>query len=128
MSNLRFDKSCLTDMGELGVKRVAGTGPKKIANEVVVKFSSVEVRDAVKQAAKELAGTSAGIRFEIPAWLQPSLKTLESLSYNLKQKNTDMRRNIKFDDHAMDLVIDFCPAPDADPRSGRESLQLRPTK
>ena len=71
------------------------------------------MRDAVRRAARELAG--AGIRLEIPRYLQPSLKALEEVSYNLKKKNPDMRRNIKFDNGELDLVLDFCLNPSADP-------------
>ena len=73
----------------------------------------MEVRDAVKRAAKELAGQKdAGVRLEIPYSLQPSLKALEAVSYHLKQKNPGLRRNIKFDDQQMDLVLDFNPDPE----------------
>ena len=75
---------------------------------MIAVFSTVEIRDAVRRAAKELAGCrDAGIRLEIPYYLQPSLKALESVSYNLKSKNDKIRRSIKFDDVKMDLVLDF---------------------
>ena len=44
--------------------------------------------------------------------MKPSLKTLEAISYNLKQKNKGMKRSIKFDDTEMDLVLDFNTDPD----------------
>ena len=50
----------------------------------------------------------AGVRLEIPTFLQPSLKALEAVSYNLMQKHSDIRRNIEFDDGELDLVLDFC--------------------
>ena len=95
-------------MGEIGIKKhVSGPG-SKINGEVSVLFATVEVRDAVRRAAKELAGDpGAGIRLEIPQNLQPSLKALEAISYSLKQKNGKVKRNIKFDDADMDLVLDF---------------------
>ena len=39
--------------------------------------------------------------------MQGTLKALESVSYNLKKKKPNMRRNIKFDDSTMSLVLDF---------------------
>ena len=45
--------------------------------------------------------------------MQPSLKALESVSYNLKQKNKEVKRSIKFDDQVMDLVLDFNINPSA---------------
>ena len=86
----------------------AGTGSAKYKDEIIALFSSVEIRDAVRRAAKELGGTrDAGIRLEIPFNLQSSLKALEAVSYQLKQKNQGVKRNIKFDDSDMDLVLDF---------------------
>ena len=54
----------------------------------------------------------AGIRLEIPYSMQSKLKALESVSYNLKKKFPEIRRNIKYDDDTMDLVLDFNTHPD----------------
>ena len=114
-NKLRLGPIFLADMGELSVKRVAAAPNAKITGEVIAVFSTVEVRDAVRRAAKELAGsTDSGIRLEIPYFLQPSLKALESVSFNLKQKNPKIKRSIKYDDDAMDLVLDF----NSDPEGG----------
>ena len=65
-----------------------------------------------------MAGTpDAGIRLEVPQHLQSSLKALEAVSYALKQKHPNMRRNVRFDDSMLDLVLDFCVDPtDPDPQ------------
>ena len=77
-----------------------------------MEFSSVEVRDIVRRAARELAGDpQSGIRLEIPQFLQPNLKALESVSYALRRKHPGMKRNVKFDDEKMNLVLDFCVNP-----------------
>ena len=111
-TRLRLGAEFLSDMGEVSVKKVAAGPRAKKTGEIIAVFSSREVRDAVRGAARELAGQSdAGIRLEIPSYLQPSLKALESVSYNLKKKNPDIKRNIKFDDGEMDLVLDFCISP-----------------
>ena len=105
---LRFSSVFLSEMGEASTKRIATAPGSRIKDEVVVVFSTVEIRDAVRRAAKELAGDNgAGIRLEVPRGLQPSLKALEAVSYNLKQKNNGIKRNIRFDDLAQDLVLDF---------------------
>ena len=110
---LRLSTSFLADMGEISIKRVAAGPRSKIKEEVIVVFSSVDVRDAVRGAARELAGVpEADMRLEIPHFLQGSLKALEAVSYNLKKKHPGIRRNIKFDDGEMDLVLDFCTNPD----------------
>ena len=80
----------------------------KLDHEVIAVFGSVKIRDAVRRAAKQIAGAQdAGIRLEIPLYLQPSLKALEAVSYGLKQKNPGVKRSIKFDDQELDLVLDF---------------------
>ena len=77
----------------------------------------------MRRAAKELAGDdAAGIRLEIPRGLQDSLKALEAVSYALKKKNPGLKRNIKFDDDCLDLVLDFC----IDPEGGAPWRKLRP--
>ena len=65
------------------------------------------------------------MRLEIPQFLQPSLKALESVSYNLKQKNPEIKRNIKFDDAEMDLILDFHTNPEAD---GARWRKVRPAQ
>ena len=47
------------------------------------------------------------MRLEIPESLRPSLRALESMSYMLKQSNPSLKRNIKYDDEVMDLVMDI---------------------
>ena len=98
---------------QVSVKKVAAGPRSKKTGEIIAIFSSREVRDAIRGAARELAGQDdTGIRLEIPSHLQPSLKALESVSYNLKKKHPDIKRNIKFDDGEMDLVLDFSISPE----------------
>ena len=112
-NRLRLNAQFLADMGEISLKRVAVGPDTRISGEVIAVFATVEVRDVVRRAAKELGGSSdSGIRLEIPSSMKPSLKTLEAISYNLKQKNKGMKRSIKFDDTEMDLVLDFNTDPD----------------
>ena len=123
-NRLGLGPAFLADMGELSVKRVASGPRAKITGEVIAIFSSVDVRDAVRGAAKELAGSpDAVIRLEIPTSLQPSLKALETVSFHLKKKHPKLRRNIKFDDAEMDLVLDFS----TDPDFGAPWRKVRPT-
>ena len=79
----------------------------KHANEVIITFPEVETRDAVRAATPRLAGkTNMGMRLEIPESLRPSLRALESMSYFLKQTNRSLKRNIKYDNEVMDLIMD----------------------
>ena len=83
----------------------------------------MEVRDIVRRAARELGGDpTSGIRLEIPRHLQKNLRSLESVSFALKRKHNGMRRNIKFDDDRMDLVLDFCTNP-SDPASAWKKIR-----
>ena len=78
--------------------------------EVIVAFQSVEVRDAVRGAARNLAGKSSdfGVRLEIPNRLKSSMKSLQSMAYEIRQKFPQSRTNVLFDDDALELVLDFC--------------------
>ena len=76
-------------------------------HEVVVTFSSVEQRDRVKKLSKKLAGKEAGIRIDVPFRLRKSHRLLQTLAHQLKQKKPLMKRNIRFNDGAMDLAMDF---------------------
>ena len=74
---------------------------------------------------RELAGDlDAGVRLEIPYSLQPNLKVLGSVSYNLKKKYPQLKRNIKFDDEEMDLVLHFS----TDPESNIPWKKVRPAQ
>ena len=106
---LRLSSATLAKMGDISIKKVFAAPSAKIQDEVIALFESQEICDTVRRVAKELAGEKdAGIRLEIPRYLQSSLKSLEAVSFALKKKNPEMKRNIKFDDDYMDLVLDFC--------------------
>ena len=68
-----------------------------------------EVRDAVKSAARNLAGLGSdyGVRLELPNHLKSSMRAIQSVSYDLKMKHPQVRRNVLFDDDTMDVVLDF---------------------
>ena len=55
--------SFLADMGHLSIKRVPFGPRSKIRDEVIVVFTTPEVRDVVRSSARELAAhPEAGIR------------------------------------------------------------------
>ena len=49
---------------------------------------------------------------------------MEAVSYRLKLKYPDIKRNIKFDDQERDLVLDFC----TDPSTEQPWRTLRPAQ
>ena len=81
----------------------------KVKDEVIVEFETKEVRDAVKAQGPNLANfrKEAGIRLHLPNHLQKDFKALMGLSYDLKKKNADLRRNVKFDETDLGLYIDL---------------------
>ena len=96
---------CVLEPGD--VIRVRPNRGGKARGEVAVTFPDIETRDLVRSSAKNLAGKSSmGMRLEIPEHLRPSLRNLESVSFDLKKTVPEMKRNIKFDDAVMDLVLD----------------------
>ena len=79
-----------------------------IDHEVAVEFPTVDLRDVVRQSAYNLAGkTNCGIRLEIAHHLMANFKALNTASFKLKQKHSSCKRNIKYDDETLDLVLDF---------------------
>ena len=78
-------------------------------NEVIVEFECKEIRDAVKAQGPNLANfrEEAGMRLHLPNHLQKDFKSLMSLSYQLKKKRPDLRRNIKFDESDYGLYMDL---------------------
>ena len=104
------DKKFIDDLGQIHVQRIPSGPAAKIKNEVIVTFSSIDARDAVKGAARNLArrGQDYGIRHEVPNHLKSDMKALHSMSYHIKQKHAEARRNVLFDDETMALVLDVC--------------------
>ena len=104
---LQMDQDIADEIINFEIRRVRSAKGKH-ANEVIVAFPDVETRDAVRSAAPKLAGKKdKGMRLEIPESLRPSLRALESMSYLLKQANPTLKRNIKYDDEVLDLVMDI---------------------
>ena len=107
--HLRLDEDFLDCLGPISVRRVPAGPAAKMKGEVIVAFQSVEVRDAVRAAARNLAGKSSdfGVRLEIPNRLKSSMKSLQSMAYEIRQKFPQSRTNVLFDDDALELVLDF---------------------
>ena len=104
---LKQDPRTIGSRDELHVRPAGTIGRAKSKDEVIIRFPDATTRDAVRSAAFNLAGSSAGMRLEIPDNLRPSLRALESVSYNLKKAHPGLKRNVKFDDEVMDLVLDI---------------------
>ena len=72
-------------------------------------FEDKHIRDTIKAAASNLANfrEEAGMRLHLPDHLQRDFQTLMNLSYDLKKKNPDLKRNIKFDEDDLGLFMDL---------------------
>ena len=82
----------------------------KIRNELIVTFAKREQRDTVKSYARELAAAkgTAGLRLEVPDHLKGHHKILEEHAYAMIELyGKEVKRNIKFDDRANDLMMDI---------------------
>ena len=75
----------------------------------MAEFETKEVRDMIKAQAPNLAnfGDECGMRLQIPGHLQRDFRSLMSLSYELKKKNPDLKRNVKFDENDLGLFMDI---------------------
>ena len=107
--HLKLDSQFMESIGPFTAMRVPGGPAAKIRGEVIVSFQSVDVRDAVKGSARNLAGKGRdyGVRLELPNHLKSAMKALQSASFEIKSRFGEARRNVLFDDETMDLVLDF---------------------
>ena len=99
------DTIILQEIGRAEVRRYVD--PKsKIAGIVIATFPSREVRDAVKAAATNLAGSQAGVRMFAPTHLRNDMRVLEKLAYEMKSADGSIRRSIKLDDETLGIILD----------------------
>ena len=105
--------SDIIDMVEIeSVEELAPSRRNRKAEEVLVCFSSIELRDLIQTYAVNLAklDSKAGIRLEIPPFLRNDFKMLEAHGNELRRKygkeNNTVKRAIKFDDADRGLVMD----------------------
>ena len=104
---LKIVGTAYDQIGKFEFGRVRETN-ERYPDEVVVGFGSKEVRDMVKAAGRNLADQQeCGLRINVPAFLLDNYRLLASVGYSIKSSQTDVRRAIKFDDVARDLVLDI---------------------
>ena len=90
------------------VKAVSQVRDSQPADQVLVTFDSVSLRDEVKSLARNLAGQdrSAGTQLEAPDHLRGQFQAFQSLAWQMKKKSPALKRNIKFNDAEQSLVMD----------------------
>ena len=119
VQKLRFTEDQIRDMGRISFKRLKEPA-SKARKEVMCTFDTKEARDLVKAASKNLAGEGAnvGLRAQFPGFLLETFRLLEAIGYNLRAGDDTVRRSVKFDDSAMDLMMDV--------KLGDEWKRIRP--
>ena len=106
---LRLDKEFVDEeLGQVAISRTKEPRNKN-KDEFIVTFESKQIRDAVKAAAPNLANhrDSAGMRLQVPDHLQRDFKALMNLSYDLKKRHPNLKRNVKFDEDDYGLFMDI---------------------
>ena len=103
----------------------------KLEEEAVVMSENRETRDAVQAQGHNLVKfKDAGMRLDIPNYLQKDFKALMRLAYLLKQTNPDLKRNVKFDEDCCGLFLDMQISKDASwrrvkPEEARKDIKGR---
>ena len=99
----------MSSLGPFTVRRIPSGPGSKIKNKAVVTFDTIDARDAVKTSTRNLAGKGQeyGVRLELPNYLKTAISALQHVSYEIKQKFPESRRNVLFEDDTMELVLDF---------------------
>ena len=106
MDKLKITTAAMVELGNMDVQPTR-EARQKIDHEVILTFKNKISRDIVKAAGVHLAGVrDVGMRMQIPGFLLGSFHLLQSLAYNMKQNDTEVRRSIKFDDANYNLVLD----------------------
>lgn len=108
-------------MGRISYRRLKEP-LSKARKEVLCTFDTKEARDLVKAASKHLAseGPNVGLRAQFPGFLLDTFRLLENIGYNLRASDDTVRRSVKFDDSAMDLMMDV--------KLGEEWKRIRPAE
>ena len=89
-------------------ERVISRPDNAVQDQVVVKFSSVRLRDEIKSLGKNLGGhdRTVGMQLEPPDHLRSQYQAFQKLAFQMKKKSPGLRRNIKFYDGEMCLTMD----------------------
>ena len=92
--HLKLDSQFMESIGPFTAVRVPAGPAAKIRGEVIVSFQSIDVRDAVKGSARNLAGKGRdyGVRLELPNHLKSAMKALQSASFEIKSRFGEARR------------------------------------
>ena len=121
LQRLKLTEEQVKDLGKISIRRMKEP-LSKARKEVFCSFETKETRDMVKACSKNLAGEGAdvGLRAQFPGILMDTFRNFETIAYHLRGSDPNIRRAVKFDDSAMDLVMDV--------RIGDEWRRIKPSE
>lgn len=104
---LKISDEQIKELGKISFKWMKEPAAKA-RREVLCTFETKEARDIVKAAGRNLAGLGGevGLRAQFPGFLMDTFRMFESIAYHLRSGDPDIRRAVKYDDSAFDLVMD----------------------
>ena len=105
---LDLDDQVLDELGHVKLKWVYERKPK-YKDEMVAVFEDKGIRDKIKAQGPALAKhkDEAGMRLQVPDHLQKAFRALMNLSYDIKNKQPNLKRNIKFEEDFLGLEMDI---------------------
>ena len=107
-NKLKMGPEAIEEAGGCIMRKVPKSRSATMDGGGIVEFPSIELRDAVRSSAYNLAGDrGSGIRLEIPVHLMNNFRALNQAGYRLKKKHPNCRRNVKFDDETCDVIMEF---------------------
>ena len=120
-----LDKKLLCPPGMVNVTDVVGIvrvvpRPDAFArDQVIVRFSSVRLRDEVKALSKNLDGTDkfTGVQIEPPDFLRTHYQTFQRLAIQMKKKHPSLKRSVRFLDSELCLTMNVLTARGAEWRT-----------
>ena len=89
--------------------RTVESRPSAVAqDQVVVTFETVSMRDEVRAKTTNLRGEdkNVGCQLEPPDHLRGQYQAFQNLAYCMKKKTPDLKRNVKFLDRELSLIMD----------------------
>ena len=91
------------------VTKVVPRPDAEARDKVVVRFSSVRLRDEIKSLTQNLDGTDrlTGVQIEPPDFLRTQYQTFQRHAFQLKKKHPSLKRSVRFDDDNFCLTMNI---------------------
>ena len=105
---LKIPRTTVETMKIEHVERMRQARRSRIKDEILIRFKTVNDRDAAQSYAPNLASVAhaAGLRLHLPGHLMGLFRQFEQHAGALKAKHPEMKRSLKFDDSVQSLAMD----------------------